>query len=273
MALMFATRGPTAAETKHIRALLSTFRDGSGNQSESDGSTRPSWREIERCVAEVVLGPASEDKHIFDVIAPDPAIPKTMYGLSIKSKQLSHKKFLELPTTGRVYMEVANSPAKFWGDIATMHGHTEREFNQMQHPKALGDCVLASVRNWHKEGKVRYERLNPGKTLNLDNSRYVCVSYSDELDPNERMWQIHSFDLDYQTGIEWKYKSDRCLTGYDPAHPTEALFDWYGSSGGQLKYYPRATAALYSSSVFKLLPPPERITLTDKAKVYFPDQF
>ena len=273
MGLMFATRNPTDGEHKHIRALLSTYRDGTGNQREADGTTRANWREIERCIAEVVLGPASEDKHIFDIIAPDDCNSQLLYGLSIKSKQLSKKTFLALPTTGRVYMEVANSPAKFWGDVRNFHGHTEREFDRMQYPMEIGECVLASVRKWHHEGKQQYEALHPGRTLDLDNSRYLCVSYSEAVDPSERYYQIHSFSLDYPVGIRWSYKSNRCLTGYDPAFPAEALFDWYGSSGGQLKYYPRATTALYTSPVFKLLQPSSRLTLTDKAKVYFPSEF
>ena len=273
MGLMFATRNPTAAETKHIRALLSTFRDGSGNQREADGSTRASWREIERCLAEAVKGPGGEDKQIFDVIAPDDADPNIAYGLSIKSKQLSRKAFLALPTIGRVYMEVANSPAKFWAEVSEAQGHGEQEFGKMMHADSIGDTVLSLVRRWHLEGKQLYEKTHPGKRLDLEHSRYVCVSYSEEINPNERMWQIHSFPLDYVADIAWEYKSKRCLTGSDPAHPEEALFDWYGLSGGQLKYYPRASEAVFSSPTFKLLPPPNSITLTDKAKVYYPDEF
>lgn len=273
MSLMFATRNPTVDETRHIRALLSTFRDGSGNQRESDGTTRANWREIERCIAEVVFGPASEDKHIFDVIAPDDLNPNVFYGLSIKSKQLSRKNFLALPTIGRTYMEIANSPAKFWDDVRLSHGHTEREFSRMEYPGLIGDTVLASVRKWHLEGKKNFEKAKPGRVLDLNNSRYVCVSYSNETDPSERLYQIHSFALDYPISIKWAYKSDRCLSGCDPHHPSESLFDWYGSSGGQLKYYPRAATALYKSEVFKMLVPPSKLTLTDKAKVYFPKDF
>lgn len=273
MSLMFATRNPTDAEIKHIRALMSTFRDGSGNQSESDGTTRASWREIERCIAEVVLGPASEDKHIFDVIAPDDKQKNVFYGFSIKSKQLSKKRFLKLPVDARVYMEVANSPAKFWSDIEKHHGHTERDFNMMKNAKSIGDCVLQSVRNWHHEGKVKFEAMNPGCILDLDKSCYLCVSYSEESDPSERQYQIHAFPLSYKEGISWEYNSQRCLAGKDPAHPSESIFDWYGSSGGQLKYYPRASDAVYSSPVFKMLKPPKNMTLTSKAKLYFPNEF
>jgi hypothetical protein len=270
---MFATRNPTDKETNHIRALMSTFRDGSGNQSEPDGTTRASWREIERCIAEVVLGPASENKHIFDVIAPDSINPSIFYGLSIKSKELGKKEFLNLSNTGKVYMEIANSPAKFWADVTARHGYTERDFNQIKYPEQIGNTILTSVQKWHLEGKQNFEFNRPGKILDLNNSRYVCVSYSKENDSDDRLYQIHSFPLIYKDGIKWEYKSNRCLTGLDPDDQTESLFDWYGSSGGQLKYYPRAMDALYKSDVFRMLKPPSKVTLTDKAKLYFPREF
>jgi hypothetical protein len=272
MSLMFATRNPTESETKYIRALLSTFRDGSGNQSECDGSTRAGWREIERCIGEAVLGPASENKHIFDVIAPDDLIKNVFYGLSIKSKQLSRRNLLSLSTTGRVYMEIANSPAKFWAEIESLHGCTEREFNRKEHPGLIGNTVLDVVRNWHFEGKRAFELFGGNRILDLQNSRYLCVSYSAEINPSDRLYQMHSFALDYPKDIEWEYTSDRCLRGYDPQHPCETLFDWYGSSGGQLKYYPRGRTALYKSEIFTMLQPPI-LSLTDKAMQYFPGEF
>jgi hypothetical protein len=272
MSLMFATRNPTVSETKYIRALLSTFRDGSGNERESDGSTRAGWREIERCIAEAVLGPASENKHIFDVIAPDDMKNNIFYGFSIKSKQLSSKKFLSLSTTGRVYMEIANSPAKFWADINKSYGYTEREFSNMIYPDEIGNSVISTVKSWHNDGKSIFEKLNSGNLLDLDNSKYLCVSYSDEVFPKDRKYQIHAFALDYPDNISWRYKSNRCLSGYDSRYPDEAIFDWYGSSGGQLKYYPRGSSAIYKSEVFLMLNPPT-ISLTDKARQYFPDEF
>lgn len=271
--LMFATRAPSASELNHLRALLSTFRDGSGNQKESDGTTRASWREIERCIAEVVSGPASENKHIFDVIAPDRIKNMLFYGLSIKSKQLSMNNFSTLGTTGRVYMEIANSPAKFWKEIIEKYGYTEREFQEQKYAAAIGECVIRTVQSWHEEGKKMFELYNPGNILDLDHSKYVCVSYSESKNPSDRLYQIHSFNLRFPTGIIWQYISDRCLRGFDPNHPTEALFDWYGSSGGQLKYYPRAVYAENSSAVFNLLSPPAGMSLTSKAKGYWPGMF
>lgn len=271
--LMFATRAATADELNHLRALLSTFRDGSGNQKESDGTTRASWREIERCIAELVSGPASENKHIFDVLAQDQLTDDVFYGLSIKSKQLTKKNFSTLGTTGRLHMEIANSPAKFWKEIHEKYGYSERHFQEQKHASDIGECVLHTVQSWHEEGKITFELSHPGKTLDIDHSKYLCVSYSDSKIPSDRLYQVHSFSLKFPAGIIWKYTSDRRLRGFDPRHPTEALFDWYGSSGGQLKYYPRAIYAENSSPAFYLLSPPDGMSLTEKAKVYFPDMF
>jgi hypothetical protein len=37
------------------------------------------------------------------------------------------------------------------------------------------------------------------------------------------------------------------------------LFEWYGESGGQLKYYPRVENALWKSEVFVLQPLPKKL--------------
>ena len=61
MGLAFATRKPTADEVKLLRKMLSTYRDGSGTERESDGSTRPGWRQMERCLAELLGSEGAEE--------------------------------------------------------------------------------------------------------------------------------------------------------------------------------------------------------------------
>jgi hypothetical protein len=272
MGLAYATRPPTYDEDKRLRLLLSTYRDGTGNQREKDNTTRASWREIERCVCELLSGGGGEDKHIFDLIACDDADKSIGYGFSVKSKQLSKSSFSRLHVDSRVYMEIANSPAKFWGAIKEEHGFNEEHFRNQQHSTQIGQTVIRTVVQWHAEGKQSYEIAHPGIKIDLKHSRYLCVSYSDDL-PDLRKYQVHAFHLDYMPNMIWKYTSSACLTGYDPANPTERLIDWYGLSGGQLKYYPLAKTALYNSTVFTLLKPQKQLTILDKAKAYFPDEF
>jgi hypothetical protein len=50
------------------------------------------------------------------------------------------------------------------------------------------------------------------------------------------------------------------------------LFEWYGESGGQLKYYPFASNAKWASVPFQLepLPDAEGYGILAKASAYFP---
>ena len=52
------------------------------------------------------------------------------------------------------------------------------------------------------------------------------------------------------------------------------MIEWYGHSGGQLKYYPFADQAIWSSETFKLEPLPENdleYGLRRRVIEYFPD--
>ena len=271
MGRIFATKSPSEKDENKLRLLLSTFRDGSGNEKEKDGSTRANWREIERCMTELLDGVGSENKSIFDVIACDENHSGTAYGFSIKSKMLSKTRFEKLNSTSRVYMEIANSPAKFWNAIKLEHALTEVDFRNQQFAQEIGGTILQTVMKWHEEGKTRFESNNPGKILDLEKSCHICVSYSDNI-PDKRKYQLHSFDLMFPPKIIWKYKSSKCLTGYDSEYPNEALIDWFALSGGQLKYYPKGTAGRYKTKVFHLLKP-KHLTLLDKAKINFPNEF
>lgn len=42
--MMFVSRNPSQAEENLLKAYLSTFRDGSGNEREADDTTRAGWR-------------------------------------------------------------------------------------------------------------------------------------------------------------------------------------------------------------------------------------
>jgi hypothetical protein len=272
MGLAYATRSPTYIEDNTLRLLLSTYRDGTGNQREKDQSTRASWREIERCVGELLGGAGGEDKHIFDLIALDDTNSNVGYGFSVKSKQLSRTDFSRLHADSRVYMEIANSPAKFWGAIKGQLGYDESDFSNQRHAEEIGRIVIDTVVKWHAEGKQSYESKHPGVELDLEHSRYLCVSYSDDV-PDKRKYQVHAFALDYIPNVIWKYTSAKCLSGYDPKHPGQKLIDWYGLSGGQLKYYPLGSSAVYHSTVFALLKPDRQLSILDKAKTYFPNEF
>ena len=105
----------------------------------------------------------------------------------------------------------------------------------------------------------------------MERSIYLCLSYREWENGTPRRYQLHSFSLEFPDNIEWRYRG-KALKGYDPDFPGEVLFDWYAQSGGQLKYYPKATASLYASSVFTLIDA-ENIDLFEKAASYWPDEW
>ncbi len=53
------------------------------------------------------------------------------------------------------------------------------------------------------------------------------------------------------------------------------LFEWYGLSGGQLKYYPPVDWASWHSEPFSLEPLPDDLEpgLQNKAMQYFPEKW
>lgn len=271
MSIPLIARAPNSAELTRLKLILSVFGDGSGQERDAHG-TRPGWRDIERAIAVWLEGENPENKDVFDVVVESGTSPGHFAGLSLKSKELRRTGALaDLSRAGRVYMELCNSPAKLW---APLHGKgiAESDFKKKKKPNEIGGSLLEIVSSWHTTHKVSFEAANRHTKFDLTESVYVTISYKTNQQTGLRDYQLHSFNLDFPTNVTWQYKSARCLTGFDPAFPTEALFDWYGLSGGQLKYYPRATSSRHHSSRFELVTPPQT-ALSQRAARYWPDEW
>lgn len=272
MSVPFVTRDPTLAEMERLRLVCSTYCDGSGMVTVRGGMTIPGWRDFERAFAAVFGGSAPEGKQVFDVFFPSSSRPGVVYGASLKSKQLSRAAAIgDLASTGRVFMELANSPAKFFAALRSK-GITEQHFAQEQHGQLIGETVLEVVSGWHQEDARRYNQQHSGRILDLESSVYATISYSKARKTAPRRYQIHSFPLSFPARLKWTYSSNKCLRAMDPDHPQEVLFDLYGRSGGQLKYYPRAAHALFASPVFELQSPPTH-HLGFRAARYWPNEW
>lgn len=267
----FITRPPTGQETERIRLAMSSFCDGSGQYVEPGGISRPGWRDFERIIAEIIGGFAVENKEVFDVIIPSETTT-TDYGFSIKSKELSRATAItDLELNGRVHMEVSNSPAKFWEPLYRK-GVTEEAFKRQEQAQLIGTTILRTVAQWHVSAAQEYGRTRPNRTLDLASSAYLTISYTKPRRGLDRYYQLHSFNLDFPEGIIWQFTSDRCLRGLDPNFPSEILVEWYGLSGGQLKYYPRASTCRYKSGQF-MLAKPRRVSIAEKTAAYWPKEW
>jgi hypothetical protein len=168
---------------------------------------------------------------------------------------------------GRVTLELSNSAGKFWDYLSTKGIH---QGNYKKHPKEVGVALVELVEQWHQEVTIEQ-----GGDVDLSGSSYLTLSW------NKTGWyQLHQFPLRLPNPhkLKWYFPPSakkgarttaRRLNGDDPSG---TLIEWYGESGGQLKYYPFAKTAIWSSDRFKLEPLRniEHGILT-KVAAYFPD--
>lgn len=227
------------------------------------GASLPGWRDFERSVALAFGGEAQENKAIFDVLLPVSKRSDVRCGLSCKMRS----ELGRVDRDGRVTLELSNSSGKFWDYLRTKGID---QSNYKNKPLEVGAALLNLVTQWHLEVSIQR-----GGIVDLERSSYLALSW------NRTGWyQLHQFSLQLPdaNSLMWHFPtvkkkgadtSARHLSGDDSAG---TLFEWYGESGGQLKYYPLGTAAVWKSERFRLEPLGEvRYGIVDKVARYFPD--
>ncbi|HEX8228104.1 MAG TPA: hypothetical protein VF826_02200 [Chloroflexia bacterium] len=267
MSLAFVDRDPTAQELERLRLILSTYQDGSG-MLVTKSSTLPGWRDFERAVAATFGGIAQESKAVFDVLLPDEQNRTLLYGLSCKMREELDK----VNRTGRVTMELSNSAKAFWSHLGSRN---ITQSNYRSYPAETGTALIELVRSWHDAVSTEH-----GGRIDTSRSCYLVLSYNLQ----GGAYQLHQFSLQLPdpASLEWYFPSvvrlgteaeGKRLTGRDD---TGIVFEWYGESGGQLKYYPLAQNAIWQSRLFELEPLPAEQSLSillKKARDYFPDKW
>lgn len=258
-------RNPTDKEFERFRLILSTYQDGSGQQATKSGTTLPGWRDFERAVALAFGGIPQESKYIFDVLIPDPKRRNVHFGISCKMRRTLN----DTKRNGRVTLELSNSSGKFW---AKLKEHGINQQNYKHNAGLVSKILLGLVEAWHKDVGLE----NNGQ-VDLSKSFYLALSWNIQGE-----YQLFKFALPLPdaTVLKWDFptvsnggeeKIGRRLRGKDGAG---TLFEWYGESGGQLKYYPLAENALWRSEVFHLEELPEdwasKHGILAKARDYFP---
>lgn len=265
MTIPFVHRNPTKKEFERFRLILSTYQDGSGQQAMKNGRTLPGWRDFERSVALAFNGIAQESKFIFDVLIPDPKRRDIYFGLSCKMRRTLN----DTKRTGRVTLELSNSSGTFWELLRQISIDQQ---NYKGKPFEVAQALLAQEYEWHKG--VGLEREG---AIDLPRSFYLALSWN-----TKGEYQLFKFSLDLPDPLRltWDFpvieingevKYARRLRGQDEKG---TLFEWYGESGGQLKYYPLVESALWKSEIFHLEPLPvdwsEKHGILTKAQDYFP---
>ena len=182
-------------------------------------------------------GTAQENKGIFDVLIPIPQEPEINFGISCKTRDT----LKTVENKGRVTVEVSNSLGKFWNSLRA-NGIDDYSTN----PDLTGKILLDLVESWHKEVS-----LEQGGTVDINQSFYLLLQW----DKKTGRYQLFQFPIKLPAPeiLSWDVVGRR-LVGRDDEG---VMIEWYGHSGGQLKYYPLANQAIWSSKIFKLEPLPE----------------
>lgn len=252
----------SAHEVERIRLLLSTFQDGTGQYS---GGQEPGWRDFERVVALALGGTASESKSIFDVLIPHRTAEDMFIGVSCKMRGTLDW----TQRSGRVVVEVSNASAKFQAAVSAA-GYAQE---YLQNPSQVGTLIISLVERWIAEATTAKD-----SQIDVTGSFFLVLSYSKPTrGRTHRSYQLHQFNttLPDPSKLVWYWpktegKDERRLVGSDSTGAT--VIEWYHTSGGQLKYYPLTSEAIWQSPLFQLEPLPlGNYGLLNKAASYFPE--
>ena len=257
MRLAFANRPPNRCEVEKIRLILSTFQDGTGQEG---AGKLPGWRDFERTVATALDGDASESKAVFDVLLANQERPGSRrYGLSCKMRGELNR----FDRDGRVTIEVSNSLGKFWDHL---HAMGIDHANYRTKPYESGVALVDLVRHWHVA-----EHAN--RNIGLRRSYYLVLLWNKTGSYQLFQFRLNLFD---ECGLRWYFREPgdhhreaRCLCADDGRG---TIVEWYGESGGQLKFYPFSEDAIWQSAKFRLEPLSDiEGAILRKAEEYFPE--
>jgi hypothetical protein len=250
--ILFRDRAPTAVELERFRLSLSAYRDGSGHAHVGDQSY-PDWRDMERVTAAMLGGFTWESKGIVDVEVP--VAGERPFGISCKSR------------TSRlgddsVLMELSNSAAYFRTELIRRGLWPVTSANVSE----AGPVVVALVKRWHDEAPPR---------LDIARSSYLHFAHTKDNSQWRMSWfPLTVIDTPPPTSLDWEHLPSTRVEGSSRTIGRvggHMLWEWYGDSGGQLKYYPPLSLARWVSPWFRLEDPPVDPDPRGKAERYWPE--
>lgn len=247
LTLAFRDRPPTPAEFERLRLALSTYRDGSGQTKRKDG-TQPGWRDFERAVAEVLGGIAVEKKAVFDVLVPPLDYPLP-YGLSCKLSAARR--------TPQILMELSNAHAQFTAHLQRLG------INARTSPEQAGEALIELIELWHQAAATMAD---------IPRSSYLVLTHDSAFVQYQLLWYDLCLRFIEPSDLSWQFAGKRIFGVIDNL----VIWEWYGWSGGQLKYYPLIEWARWVSKPFALEVPPVQnpnVTLAEKAARYWPEKW
>jgi len=134
----------------------------------------------------------------------------------------------------------------------------------------VGEAIITLVNKWHEDASLKM-----GIDIDLDESFYLILLWN-----KEGYYQLFQYPhkLPNPKYLHWHFPilKDGTLSNHLRGEDRNGkVFEWYGESGGQLKYYPRVENALWTSRPFRLetLPHDMPNGVLSRVKAYFPHQW
>jgi len=245
--------------------ILSTYQDGTGHEHAANGTTIPGFRQFERALAVAVGGSAPENKKIFDVLVPAP--DGKQLGISCKMRE----ELNSVDRNGYVYIEVSNARAQFVHHLNQIGIHDVSQYRSR--PRDTGIQILDWIRHLHNVEES-------GRRVDLENSTYLVLLYSKKT--SEFQLFQYRCDLFISDAGQFDWSVPQYVDKEGNPHHREHLcgekdgiryVQWFWAAG-HLKFFPRVQNATWKSEKFMLEPLPNtELTIVDKAKDYFPEQW
>lgn len=230
----------------------------------NDHKTLPGWRDFERASALAFNGLGGENKFFVDVIFPFTDTPLTFYGIDCKMR----RELKLVDRTGVIYIEVTNAANWLWSHLNTKGIN---EANYTDRAEAAGMGLIEAIESIKQLGSSAY----PEGPILTEKSYYFVLQWS--LTGDYQLFQL-PLTLPTPDDLAWychvsSKKSGAKTTRLVGRTSNGVLYEWYGDSGGQFKYYPSISQAVWQSKRFRLEPISEDVEsgIVAKARIYFPD--
>jgi hypothetical protein len=254
-------------QIERIRLLMSTYQDGTGQLRVSGSGTLPNWRDFERSAAAALNGYTFENKGFLDVLinGKEVGLENKKIGISCKMRNT----LSAFNKTGSVSLELSNAAQKFWDILHKNKIYDMRGLRLV--PDRGGKHIIELYESW------KYQ-VTQGEDIDIDDSFYLTCLY----DIKKGVYQLFAlpFLLPDPETLTWSIRESKpqnenkgTLIGMKD---DKVIIEWYGMSGGQLKYYPTKEQIIWHSYSFSLEPLPNiegGHGLTQKAKAYFTDKW
>ena len=144
-------------------------------------------------------------------------------------------------------------------------GLTVADFEAKKYPEAFGKLILQRQTMERLSSEKAYlEERGGNRTFAASDSVFILIMYSPSVS-SERSWLVASFSVHLPDPVEWVFRGKH-LAGVDADGGT--LYQWYGSSGSQFKYFPKLVDRLHGTDLFEV-PRPAIQSLSARADHLF----